>query len=116
MTLALSDSMSDPSPATLVSEGLVAGERCFSFALDALTTLDARRLAALISALRVARERGGDVELSVSRHDLLRTLAVTGLDRVFSIVPAATADRIADAPVKRRAPVRTVAATACGRM
>jgi anti-anti-sigma factor len=54
--------------------------------LDSISTLDASAVRGLIGMLRRAREHGGDVALRASRADVLRTLSVTALDRIFAIV------------------------------
>ncbi|MBV8245167.1 MAG: STAS domain-containing protein [Candidatus Eremiobacteraeota bacterium] len=53
--------------------------------LDDLARLDAPVIRQLVTILRRVRERGGDVALSVSKPDLLRTLRITALDKVFRI-------------------------------
>ena len=54
--------------------------------LDRIESLDAGLLSALIAGLRRVREQGGSIRLHVVRADLLRTLEVTGLNRVFEVV------------------------------
>lgn len=54
--------------------------------LDALDSLETGAVRALISMLRRARAAGGDFTLRTTRPEILRTLSVTGLDRVFSVV------------------------------
>jgi len=86
---------------TRVSEALhdVAAERLrrtigkhvkegrFSHLIDlrSLAELDSRSLAALIRALRVARDVGGSVGLIVDQPGFVRILSITGLDRVFPV-------------------------------
>ena len=64
-----------------------SGAREVTLALDEMPTLDAAAIRQLIMLLRRTREAGGDIALAVSRADLLRTLHVTALDKVFTIVP-----------------------------
>lgn len=59
--------------------------------LDAIDTLDHQSVRALISLLRRVRTSGGELALRSSRADVTRTLSVTGLDRVFTIVEATPA-------------------------
>jgi anti-sigma B factor antagonist len=53
--------------------------------LRSLAELDSRSLAALIRALRVARDVGGSVGLIVDQPHFARILSITGLDRVFPV-------------------------------
>jgi len=53
--------------------------------LRSLAELDSRSLAALIRALRVARDVGGSVGLIVDQPGFARILSITGLDRVFPV-------------------------------
>jgi anti-sigma B factor antagonist len=54
--------------------------------LDAVGVLDTEAIRGLISLLRRARAAGGELALRSTRADVLRTLSVTALDRVFSVV------------------------------
>lgn len=54
--------------------------------LDGLTALDSVAVRGLISMLRRARAGGGEIALRTTRPEILRTLSVTGLDRVFTTV------------------------------
>jgi anti-anti-sigma factor len=58
-------------------------------ALDHLDRLDTQAVRGLITLLRRARDIGGDLALQVTRPDLLRSLRVTALDRLFPLVAAA---------------------------
>jgi anti-anti-sigma factor len=69
-----------------VLAALGAGENRVVLDLDALDTLDAAGVRDLISLLRRARSIGGEVALHSSKPDVLRTLSVTALDRVFTLV------------------------------
>ncbi|HEY8298174.1 MAG TPA: STAS domain-containing protein [Candidatus Baltobacteraceae bacterium] len=53
--------------------------------LDGLPSLDVEAIRGLITILRRVRDAGGEIALHVTREDLKRTLAVTALDRVFTI-------------------------------
>ncbi|MFY9740206.1 MAG: STAS domain-containing protein [Candidatus Cybelea sp.] len=54
--------------------------------LDTLAVLDTEALRGLIALLRRARLKGAQIALQSSRDEILRTLSVTGLDRVFALV------------------------------
>ncbi|HXB83464.1 MAG TPA: STAS domain-containing protein [Candidatus Acidoferrum sp.] len=54
--------------------------------LDTLVVLDTEALRDLIALLRRARLKGAQIALRSSRDAILRTLSVTGLDRVFALV------------------------------
>ena len=71
-----------------VTETLQTERHRLIVGLDRLPTLDVARIAGLISGLRRLREVGGSISLVASRPDVLRTLATTGLDHVFSVYPS----------------------------
>jgi anti-anti-sigma factor len=54
--------------------------------LDALSRLDTDSVRGLITLLRRSREVGGEVALKVTRPELLRSLSVMALDRLFPMV------------------------------
>jgi len=54
--------------------------------LDAVAVLDTDAIRGLISLLRRSRAAGGELALRSTRADVLRTLSVTALDRVFPVV------------------------------
>jgi|HubBroStandDraft_1064217.scaffolds.fasta_scaffold150986_3 anti-anti-sigma factor len=54
--------------------------------LDALTRLDTDGVRGLILLLRRSREVGGEVALKVTRPELIRSLSVMALDRLFPMV------------------------------
>jgi anti-sigma B factor antagonist len=56
--------------------------------LDRVGFLDSSGLASLISSLRMAREKGGDVRVETSNMRIRRVLEVTALSRVFKLQPA----------------------------
>ncbi|MBV8530562.1 MAG: STAS domain-containing protein [Candidatus Eremiobacteraeota bacterium] len=53
--------------------------------LDALDTLDTEGVRGLIEILRQARSIGGELALRATRPDVLRTLSVTALDKIFPL-------------------------------
>ncbi len=57
--------------------------------LDRVGFLDSSGLATLISALRRARERGGDVRVRTTNRRIRRVLEVTALAQVFKLQPDA---------------------------
>ena len=63
-----------------------AGGKTLTVGLDALSALEAQVLNGLIAGLRRLRNAGVSLRLHVTRRELLKTLDVTGLDRVFEIV------------------------------
>ena len=55
--------------------------------LDSLSTLDADGVRGLIEILRSTRSPGsGEIALQSSKADVLRTLSVTALDRLFPVL------------------------------
>ena len=56
--------------------------------LDVLPSLEIEDMRRLISLLRRSRQTGGEFALRASRRDLRRVLAVTALDRVFTVLSA----------------------------
>lgn len=59
--------------------------------LDLLDSLDAEGVRGLISLLRRSRAVGGELALHSSRPEVLRTLSVTALDKIFPLVEAQAA-------------------------
>jgi anti-anti-sigma factor len=59
--------------------------------LDTVDSLDANGVRGLISLLRRSRAVGGELALRSSRPEVLRTLSVTALDRIFAVVEAQAA-------------------------
>jgi anti-anti-sigma regulatory factor len=51
------------------------------------TTFPAKTIAELIRGLRRLREHGGAIELTPASGGVRATLALTGLDRVFRVIP-----------------------------
>ena len=68
---------------------LKAGRVDLTINLDRVGFLDSSGLAALISALRRARERGGDVRVETTNRRIRRVFEVTALAQVFKLQPAA---------------------------
>jgi anti-anti-sigma factor len=64
---------------------LAEGQMVHIIDVDAVDLLSATMLGFLIAVLRMVRDRGGAVGLVATRENALRTLGVTGLDRVFSV-------------------------------
>jgi anti-anti-sigma factor len=54
--------------------------------LDVLQRLDTDAVRGLILLLRRSREAGGEIALKATRPELLRSLQVTALDRLFPMV------------------------------
>jgi len=54
--------------------------------LDSLVRLDTDGVRGLITLLRRSREVGGEVALRVTRPELIRSLSVMALDRLFPMV------------------------------
>ncbi len=57
--------------------------------LDGLARLDTDGVRGLITLLRRAREVGGEVALKVTRPEIVRSLNVTALDRLFPVIGVA---------------------------
>ena len=68
-----------------IGKHVTAGRYAHLVDLRSLAELDSRSLAALIRALRVARDVGGSVGLIVDQPHFARILSITGLDRVFPV-------------------------------
>jgi len=89
-----------------------AGAERIIIELDAAPVLDARVIAALVSVLRDARERGVAMTLRASRASILDTLRITGLDKIFTIEaaehPAPVAERKRGRPTKAAAVLRAL--------
>ncbi len=59
--------------------------------LDRLDSLDTDGVRGLIALLRSSRAVGGELALRSTKPEILRTLSVTALDRVFRMVEAQAA-------------------------
>lgn len=69
-----------------VLAAVAEGDRRAVLDLDSLDTLNAEGVRELITLLRRARSAGGELALRSSKADVLRTLSVTALDRIFELV------------------------------
>jgi anti-anti-sigma regulatory factor len=69
-----------------VSRALERGAPAILVDIDGVGTLESETIAGLIVLLRAARERGVVLSLRVGRKNLLDTLRITALDRIFPIV------------------------------
>jgi anti-sigma B factor antagonist len=59
--------------------------------LEGVEFMDSTGLGVLVSSLKRAREHDGNLTLVCSRPQILRVLAITGLDRIFEVAgPAGT--------------------------
>jgi anti-anti-sigma factor len=74
-----------------VLAALADGESRIILDLDSLDALDTEGVRGLITLLRRARSVGRDLALSSTKSDVLRTLRVTALDRLFPMVEAEAA-------------------------
>ena len=61
--------------------------------LREVTFLDSTGLGVLVAGLKRARENGGDLRLVATSSHILRMLAITRLDSVFSVFPDLAAAR-----------------------
>ncbi len=52
--------------------------------LERVGFIDSSGLGVLVGALRRVREKGGSVRLVCTRDNILKTLQITGLDKVFA--------------------------------
>jgi anti-anti-sigma factor len=68
-----------------ISEAIRGGRGPVVLELDHLETLDVAAVRTLIVLLRRARESGGDLSLRTTKPQVRRILAVTALDRLFTI-------------------------------
>ncbi|MEO9170320.1 MAG: STAS domain-containing protein [Candidatus Baltobacteraceae bacterium] len=73
---------------TAVVSAFEAGAARVVLNLDALEHLESKDVRGLILLLRRSREVGGELALQVSRPEILRSLKVMALDRLFTIVTA----------------------------
>ena len=69
-----------------IASALEDGAKAVIVDIDGVGTLDSPAIGGLILALRAARERSAVLSLRVSRKNLLETLRITALYRVFPIV------------------------------
>ena len=62
---------------------------------------DSTGMNVLLSCLRQARERGGELELAAPRPAVRKILSVTGLDAVFTVADFELSSGAAAAPARR---------------
>jgi anti-anti-sigma factor len=91
---------------------LVAPRRCLIIDMSALDFIDCSSLGALLRVQGLARRGGGDVALAAPRPQLLRLLALTGLDEVFRVQANVAAALAGAASPRRRYPWRRLAVSA----
>jgi anti-sigma B factor antagonist len=70
-----------------ITAAIEAGRVDVTVNLDRVGFVDSAGLASLISSLRTAREKGGDVRVTTSNERIRRVLEVTALARVFKLQP-----------------------------
>jgi anti-anti-sigma factor len=75
-----------PAVEAAVEAALRQGKERIALNLDTLAVLDTEAMRGLIALLRRARLKGAQIALQVSQAEILRTLSITGLDRVFEVV------------------------------
>lgn len=71
-----------------IASVLDGGDRDLVIDLQNVRFLDSTGLGVLVGALKRARNGGGSLALVCSRERVLKVFALTGLDRVFRIVPS----------------------------
>lgn len=89
-----------------------AGATEVTIDVDDVGVLDSPLIAALISILREARERGATVSLLATRKSILETLHITALEKVFRVV--SSGDQSALPPPARKAKSGRAAAAIAG--
>lgn len=75
-----------PAIEAAILEALRDGAERVVLDLDSVASLDSAALRELIKLLRGVRSSGGDLALRSTRANVLRTLSVTALDRVFPVL------------------------------
>ncbi len=80
-----------PAIQAAVMSALEAGAPRVVLNLDQLERLDSEGVRGLILMLRRSREIGGELALQVTRPEIIRSLEVMALDRLFPIVKAQVA-------------------------
>jgi anti-anti-sigma factor len=71
-----------------LARAVKSGKVNLTIDLDGVGFLSSRGLAALISTLRLARNRDGDVRVHATQPNIRRVLELTGLSRVFRLQSA----------------------------
>jgi anti-sigma B factor antagonist len=75
-----------PSLEAAVVAALEAGADRVVLDLNALPSLDTEGVRGLIALLRRSRQIGGELALRCGKAEVLRTLQVTALDRLFAMI------------------------------
>lgn len=70
---------------TSILDAVEGGVKAVAIDLDGLTVLDSAAMRQLIKLLRRTRERGAELSLITGRPEILRSLKVTALDKVFHV-------------------------------
>jgi len=78
-----------------LARAVKSGKINLTIDLDGVGALESGGLAALIATLRLARDRGGNVQVQASAPHIRRVMELTGLSRVFRL---STASLTASAP------------------
>lgn len=74
---------------TLINTHIAAGNNRISIDLTNVDFIDSSGLGALINALKVARQAGGDLRIAAPSEQVKLILGLTNLDRVLKIYPDA---------------------------
>jgi anti-sigma B factor antagonist len=68
-----------------IADLVSAGKNRLAVDLSGVEFMDSTGLGVLIGGLKRCKEAGGSLALAAPREPVLKVLAITGLDRVFSI-------------------------------
>lgn len=82
------DARSSPEVRAVLRELIENGQSKIVVDLEQVPFIDSSGLASLVSGLRLAREKGGDIALSGAQSQAQVVFRLTMLDRVFSIHPS----------------------------
>ncbi len=82
------DALSAPALQERLEMHVAAGQHHLVVDLSGVGFMDSTGLGVLVGALRMARMHRGDLRLVAPRDRVLRIMAITGLDEVFSVYPA----------------------------
>ena len=74
---------------TLIDSHIAAGNSRISIDLTHVDFIDSSGLGALINALKVTRQAGGDLRIAAPTEQVKLILGLTNLDRVLKIYPDA---------------------------
>ena len=77
-----------------LDEEIAAGRNRLVVDLDAVTFLDSTGLGVMVGRLKAVRDVGGDMHLVCTTARIMRVMAITSLDEVFTI-HASTEDAVA---------------------